>query len=141
LNSYNEPYEEDWKNLVDPKAETFYNEEEYKLYLPYYQEKGLELDKDRFIKSVKNLKPVVLQWLEENVADRKGFDCNKGWCIGSTRYRATDASYSMSVFFHRRSDAMKFIKTFSKWKKPVNYCQYFKDIRKTLNLETLKYDS
>lgn len=139
LNSYKDGYKDDWENLVDESAETFFDEEEYQLFLPYYEEQGLVLNKGRFNKKVKNLKKELLDWLDKNVEDRTGYDCNKGWCIGSTEYRGKDASYSMSVFFHRKSDAMKFIKTFSKWKKPINYCQYFTDVRKKLDLETLKY--
>ena len=82
-----------------------------------------------------SLKPEVIQWLVENIPD---FQKGKGWCIGSEKYMMTDSG-SASVFFQRRRDAMKFIKTWSKWKRPLFYCQYFTDIRKQLDLSTGKY--
>lgn len=140
LSSYEKGYAEDWGRLIDEKADTY-----------------LDRDNDVFIKALrklgasdeeidecctrysKNLKPYVLQWLHENVSDRKGEECNKGWAIGSIRYRSNEVS-SFTIFFHRKSDAMRFIKTFSVHRKPIYYCQYFTDIRKKLNLETMKYE-
>lgn len=92
-------------------------------------------------KRANDLKPHVVQWLEKNVKDRKDPDCVKGWCVGSAEYVAFDSSASFTVFFHRKSDAMDFIKTFSKYKKPINYCQYFSDVRKKLNIDTMKYEN
>lgn len=77
----------------------------------------------------------VLKWLDDNILDIKN---KKSWCVGSNDYNLSDSG-SLSVFFQRRKDAMLFIKTFSKWKKPINYCQYFTDVRKTLDIKTLKY--
>lgn len=140
LNSYEDGYVEDWNNLIDEDAEKFFNQEEYDFWCQSkYSEKYGISNKDDVMKSVNNLKPEVLQWLKENVKDRKGETNNKGWCIGSTEYRANDSGSSFTIFFHRRKDAMAFIKRFSKWKKPIQYCQYFTDVRKTLNLETGKY--
>lgn len=109
LNCYEEGYKEDWANLTEKVEGT-----------------------DR---PFTTLKPEVLQWLNDNVADTK---TGKGWCIGSEEYLKTDSS-SFQVFFQYRRDAMKFIKVWSKWKKPINYCQYFTDIRKRLDLTTGKY--
>ena len=141
LNSYEDGYKEDWKNLIDQKAEHFFDENEYEIFKKHADDNGRQLSKDRFIKPAKSLNRDALDWLASNVQDRTGYDCNKGWCIGSTRYRGTDSCCSLSVFFHRKRDAMNFIKTFSKWKKPINYCQYFSDVRKKLDLDTLKYKS
>lgn len=141
LSSYQEGYTEDWNNLIDEAAEEWFDQEEYEFWCQTEAAKKYGLpDKQSFFKKVNNLKPEVLQWLEENVEDRTGEKINKGWCIGSTEYRANDSKISFTVFFHRRKDAMAFIRRFSKWKKPIDYCQYFTDIRKTLNLETGKYD-
>ena len=123
FNSFEED-KQDWESIIDEKAES--------ITITFMSR---EMDAP-----VINLKPHVLKWLEENVEDRKNDpDCNKGWCIGSTKYRSRDCS-SLSIFFHRKRDAMKFIKTFSSFKKPIHYCQYFTDVRKKLNTETMKYE-
>lgn len=141
LNSYGEGYKEDWEALIDEEAEQFFNRREFEAFSEYIETyEGVEAKPEHFMKHVPNLHPEVLKWLEENVADRPDKDSPKGWCVGSTEYRATGSSVSFSIFFHRRKDAMDFIRKFSKWKKPIHYCQYFKDIRKTLNLETGKYE-
>jgi hypothetical protein len=87
------------------------------------------------------LRPHVVEWLETNVKDRKGDkDCNKGWCVGSGDYNSKGYVYDFTIFFHRKADAMAFIKEFSKYKKPTDYWDYFNCDRKVLNLETLKYE-
>lgn len=120
LKSYQENYKDDWDTLMV--------EQSFKDSSDLFPE--IEIDKTYSI-----LKSEVLLWLEENIPDFKG---NKGWCIGSQKYLYTDGG-SFSIFFQRRRDAMKFIKTWSKWKKPLFYCQYFTDIRKQLDLTTGKY--
>lgn len=133
--------EDDWNAIVDENAERIEDEMLVRMN-ERLKEKGL-VDKSKkydTTRPVKNFKPHVLKWLEDNVADRQDPDCEKGWCIGSTQYRSTDIG-SLTVFFHRKRDAMAFIKEFSKYKKPVCYCQYFTDVRKKLNLETLKYET
>lgn len=75
-------------------------------------------------KDVMTLKPEVIQWLEENVADRpKSHDeydeCPKGWCIGSESYRAGDSGHEISLWFHRKKDVNKFIKVWSKEGLPI----------------------
>lgn len=131
---------DDWIQIVDEEAETFLDERLKKICEEINEERGRETKEREYRRSAPKLKPHVLKWLEDNVADRKGEECNKGWCIGSAQYRATD-DLSMTVFFHRKRDAMAFIKAFSKYKKPVSYCQYFTDDRKKLNLETGKYEA
>ena len=131
---------DDWNEIVDEKAEAIDDPEKI-LYRDYLIEKGLLKEDDDYPikKNVANFKPHVLDWLYINVKDRKDPDCEKGWCIGSTNYRANDSSMSLTVFFHRKSDAMAFIREFSKYQKPINYCQYFSDVRKQLNLKTMRY--
>lgn len=81
------------------------------------------------------LKPEVFKWLTDNVLDdSKG---GKGFCVGSNKYNS-NVSDEFSIFFYRRGDALKFIKRWSSYKKPVTYFDYFKMIRKQLDLKTLK---
>lgn len=148
LNSYEDGYKEDWENLTH-KVEAFSQElfdEEIKN-AEYMINKYPEDHDDNYLNNVKNdkrtghrkihvFKPEVLKWLEENVPDIKG---KKAWCVGSNDYNIGSSATGISVFMQRRKDAMLFIKTFSKWKKPINYCQYFTDVRKVLDLKTLKY--
>ena len=88
------------------------------------------------------LKPEVLAWLQANVKDRplaqwqrELGDQPQGWCIGTDKYNSRD-SLNFSVFFERTGDAMKFIKRWSSHGKPVDYLNYFRDVRKKLNPTT-----
>lgn len=114
LSSYRDNFTDDWNNLVC-----------------YDEHKVLTLNDN------------VLQWLTDNVLDTdkpyNGNTTTKGWCIGSLEYRKNDSCSSFSIFFQRRKDAMAFIKRWSKWKKPLQYCQYFTDVRKKLDVNTGKY--
>lgn len=134
-------YEYDWNQVIDESAEEWFDEEAFNRMKSYFLEKGHDEDmlKGAFVKEVPNLRQDILSWLAENVADRKDPECEKGWCIGSNDYRSSEVT-SFSVFFHRRKDAMAFIRNFSQYKKPVHYCQYFSDVRKKLNIETMKYE-
>ena len=143
LRSYGDGYEADWKNLTH--SERVFSQEKYDSFVEHLKDKGADLEdekvKARLKKNigysfVQNFNPEVLEWLEENVPDVDG---EKGWCVGSPNYRAQGSSCSLQVFFQRTRPAMAFIKKFSKHKKPINYCQYFTDVRKTLDLETGKY--
>lgn len=127
FNSYQPEYECDWESCIDPNAEIVV--------------KSHLVSDAKYDKPVPNLKPEVLTWLRLNVADRKINDLytqRQGWAIGNTEYREMDG-LRFSIFSHRKSDAMAFIRYWSKWKKPTTYCQYFTDVRKKLNLETGKY--
>lgn len=77
---------------------------------------------------VMTLKPEVEQWLIDNVEDNKSASHKgeKGWCMGDDEYRAHDM-LSLTLFFYRRRDAMKFIKEWSSHRKPTTYLNYFKD--------------
>lgn len=130
VGSYKEddPDKEDFNKMVY-YDEVFLNKE------MTYEGKTIQIEYPIKIPTFENY---VFEWLDSNVKDRGDTDSPKGWCIGDDDYRYSDKS-SITVFFHRKTDAMNFIKTFSKYKKPVNYCQYFTDVRKTLDLTTLKY--
>lgn len=134
LSSYKEGYKQDWDNLIETKD--YLDEELYEINKKLIPEATDQIIIKCSTRKINTLKPKVLKWLEDNVQD---FEEDKGWCVGSDEYVATDSCSSYSVFFQRRKDAMKFIKTFSVWEKPIHYCQYFTDVRKTLNLLTLKY--
>lgn len=148
LKSYNDAYVDDWENLTE-QVEVFsqerFNEQvdfaellmtrSLHLYGEDYLEKVKNDDRTGCVK-IRTFKPYVLEWLDKNIPDING---QKAWCVGSSDYVVNDSCSSLSVFMQRRKDAMLFIKTFSKWKKPVYYCQYFTDVRKELDLETLKY--
>jgi len=143
LSSYQDGYKEDWDSLTH-KVEVFSQAkmDEHISMMDFIKEKYPEkaseiiIDPDMGLATVNKFKPEVLQWLEDNVADFQG---EKGWCVGSDDYDVTGSSSGLSVFMQRRKDAMLFIKTWSKYKKPINYCQYFTDVRKKLDLKTLKY--
>lgn len=137
LNSYEEHNKEDFENITT-KLEGFC-QDTYNVLGAKWLERGLSEDEVREMcsKSYSTLKPEVLDWLYENVPDKDG---EKMWCIGDEEYLMND-SCGINIFFQQTRHAMAFIKRWSKWKKPVRYTQYFTDIRKTLNLETLKYES
>jgi hypothetical protein len=83
----------------------------------------------------------VLEWLDQNIEDRPEVEgeSSKGWAVSSIERRVA-SHYTLSFFFHREEDAMRFVQRFSKWGKPVHYLNYFEDIRRSLNLETLEYE-
>ncbi len=145
--SYHDGPHIDWGNVTTTKEyfdEDFFNET-VKLFKKISKENSeisdleIPVKRDTYTKKIPILKPEVINWLNENVKDRKG-DSPKGWACGSDEYLSDDSSISLSVFFHRKSDAMNFIKTFSVFKKPVSFLNYFKDDRRKLNMETLKLD-
>lgn len=140
FNAYQDEYKNDWNNLIDPDADSYFDSEWFDAFIvKFHPEKADDEDiKLNFTKRVPNLKPHVLKWLEDNVKDRPDKDSPKGWCIGDSSYRHTNV-LQMTVFFHRRADALAFVKEFSKWKKPTTYYNYFKSEMTYLNLETLKY--
>ncbi len=139
LSSYEDHDKEDWNNLFT--KEKHFSQEVYeenkKIFVgkEYYTE---DFYRSMSTKDINVLKPEVYQWLLDNVPD--SVHNEKMWCIGSKDYIFRDSCSSFSFFFQRRKDAMKFIKTWSIHKKPVYYTQYFTDVRKKLNLETMKYE-
>lgn len=136
--TYHDTPEEDWTNLT--VKVNYFDEEEYKRLLTFSSTKGMSDEDIRrwATKKIHIFNPEVIQWLNENVKDRRGEpEYPQGWCIGSEDYHARE-SLSISIFFHRRSDAMAFIKEWSVYKKPTTYFDYFRGIYKELNLETGK---
>ena len=94
----------------------------------------IEEDKES---DILRLKPEVMEWLNTNIPDRKHKESPKGWAVGTDKYNS-NSGISFNIFFHRQKDAMAFIKRWSNYKKPVNYLNYFKDIRKKLDQNTGK---
>ena len=146
ISAYKDYDVDNWKNVIEPNADMVINESSYNI-LKNIKEKCPNYDEDAFLEAsrrpVLGLKPHVLQWLHTNVEDRPQQKTSegeslKGWCIGSPKYRGINES-AFTVFFYRKKDAMKFIKEFSEYKKPVIYCQKFSDVRKKLDLNTRKY--
>ena len=137
LNSYADHNKEDFESITT-KVKAL-DKDAYNDMAPRWRERGFQEDciREMFIRSYNTLKPEVIEWLNVNVPDDK--DGNKMWCIGSEEYLMNDRS-GINIFFQQRRHAMAFIKRWSKWKKPVMYTQYFTDVRKTLNLETLRYE-
>ena len=97
--------------------------------------KDIDKLKQTYYRSTYNLKPEVIQWLIDNVEDKKG--C-KGWCIGSEEYRLNDGG-SFPIFFQRKSDVYKFVKRWSKLGRLEVDFNYFTDKRKTWCNEQGKY--
>lgn len=137
---------DDWNNVMIKKS--YYDEdvaeEVFEMHRKFFEKERPMTDdeiadykKDVGTRFISVLKPEIMEWLEENVPDVNG---EKGWCVGSNKYVNGDCCTSYSVFFQQTRPAMKFIKEFSKWKKPIYYTQYFSDVRKILNRETLKYE-
>lgn len=143
--SYQDHELNDWESLIDDEVDEYFNQREYevrKKHDPSPDKSDEELI-EYCTHLAPNLKPHVLQWLHTNVEDRPQQKTSegeslKGWCIGSPKYRGINES-AFTVFFYRKKDAMKFIKEFSEYKKPVIYCQKFSDVRKKLDLNTRKY--
>lgn len=77
-------------------------------------------------RDVLRLRADVLRWLHDNVKPRKGWDQPQGWAIGNDEYNS-HSGISFSFFFHRQTDAMKFIRRWSVHKKPVSFLNYFRD--------------
>lgn len=139
LNCYEDHNMEDWNNVL--AQEKHFSQKQYEKAKEIFA--GEDYHTDYFhrgyaTRTVNVPKPEVVQWLNENVEpDSQG---EPMFAYGSKDYSSEDSSCSYSFFFQRRKDAMKFIKTWSIHKKPVYYTQYFTDVRKKLNLETMKYE-
>lgn len=104
---YYDPPMQDWVNLI----ETY------------------PIDTGKFDRYTNRLKPEVLAWLNENVADQR-------WAIGTDAYNSQD-SLCFNVFFQSYRDAQKFIKRWSEFGKPVNYFNYFRNIRRKLDTNSM----
>jgi len=117
----------DWEKLVDE--------------VPY--DNGKEIPFRKY--STFRLKPEVIQWLKDNVKDRKllkwqiedGGYPPQCWAVGSDEYNSTE-SIGFSIFFQNPTDARKFIKHWSIHKNPEDYLNYFHDRRWKLDPTTGK---
>jgi hypothetical protein len=131
--------QKDWKNLVYEAK--FFDQRGYDIRKKLDEEKGKvfdEVNEKRWnMKFTFRLKRKALNWLKENVKDSpdKENGGGKGWWIASDAYNFRGYG-DFNIWFYRRSDAMKFIKTFSIYKKPTTYFNYFDSIRKEYNFKT-----
>ena len=88
------------------------------------------------------LKEDVIDWLNENIKDRKGstketpINERKAWCTGNDEYN-TKQSYQIHVFFSRQKDALRFIEHFSIYKKPTFYFDYFHSERREMDIKDI----
>lgn len=81
------------------------------------------------------LRDEVITWLNENVkSSRRDERSNRpeGWCVGNDQYRMSGSLSELIIWFLRRNDALQFIKTWSVYKKPTTYLNYFDDDRREL---------
>lgn len=131
---------EDLKKITITKE--FINEIEIKKIKERNKNKKIQISDEDIISSctyeILILLPEVEKWLNDNIADRKGYSINKGWYVASFQYRINDEN-EIVIYFHRKNDAMNFIKKFSKYKNPTIYYDYFKSKLKILDLKTMKY--
>ena len=129
----------DWTNTIEKKD--FFSQEKYDLIKEIWEEKSKPIDEESIRRLSTDytyiIKPEMIKWLENNIKDRKGEDSDKGWTIGTDQYNS-NAHSGFDIFFHRQKDALAFIKEFSIYKKPTDFFNYFRDIRKKLDFNTMK---
>ena len=139
--------DEDWKTLLEFK-DNFWCQDVYDEHMARFasdaykskERKSTPEQNERFAKfdatkyGVPFLNQEVIDWLNENVMDAaKPYEQPaNGWCMGDDSYRASGSSMDFALFFHRRKDAMAFVKRWSVHKKCTTYFDYFKEIRKEL---------
>lgn len=124
---------QDWTDLIE--EHDFFNKRKYEQ-MTIKDRHSEELMQEFSTESTNRLKPEVLKWLNDNIKDRDD-ENKKGWCVGSDSYNA-NMGISFAIFFHRQTDAMKFIKTWSVHKNPLTWFNYFDNIRKKLDIKTNK---
>jgi hypothetical protein len=110
------------------KDKTFYDPPSADWTLLTERIKDWDFDEIGIPKDTIRLKPEVLQWLTEEVGGKK-------WAVGSDAYNSRD-TLNVSVFFQSSRDAMRFIKRWSVFGKPVSYLNYFTENRRELDLKT-----
>lgn len=93
----------------------------------------LKAEKDFYTESIYILKKEVVDWLNENIKDENEEKC---WCVGNDEYIINDYN-KITIFFKREFDALKFIRTWSIFKEPVFYFDYFSDDRRNMDLNKL----
>lgn len=121
---YHDEPEKDWINLTEEFD--YFDEERYKGNLGFVSLQGItdEVLRKMAMKKARQLKPEVLEWLN-TIKERKDEDYTQGWCCGNEDYLAF-SSMSISIFFHRKVDAISFIRRWSVHKKPTSFFDYFK---------------
>lgn len=107
-----------------------------------YLVKQSEVVLNCYMDEVYRLKPEVIQWLKDNIKDRKlkkweikSGDQPQAWAVGTDDYNFK-SDIDFRIFFERVTDAMKFVKRWSKIKQPKQYFNYFKNIRRELDSKT-----
>jgi hypothetical protein len=141
MTKYEDSDKEDWENLV--VYEKVVNEADKKMHEDFRRDHPEAFNPDIppfdsaefFTRDTPTFKPEVFKWLKENIKDQDG---EPGWAIGSDQYRVHNV-LSLDLFFKRRNDAKKFIRTFSRYKKRTSYYNHFDDTNLVLDLETGKY--
>ena len=134
---------DDWDNLIDIKRVVSIEELEIQTsVVKSMKEKYPDIQMNAEEMATRDcpvIKAEVRQWLNDNIKPQK--DGEVGWCVGNDQYNLLQ-SYRMAIFFQRRNDAKKFIKTFSKYKKATSYFDYMKDpiVNLVLDIETGKYN-
>lgn len=79
--------------------------------------------------STNRLKPEVMVWLKENVNGRR-------WAVGTDTYNSR-SPLEFNVFFQSYRDVQRFIKRWSEFGKPLEYVNYFRSIRKRLDMKSM----
>lgn len=136
----------DFQNCIEETS--FFSEKKYQEQLNIFSkhlkendklndEKIEEISKEVSMIQTYRLKPDIVKWLEDNVTDRKDPYCNKGWSVGTDKYNSINVT-SFDIFFHRKADAMKFIKTFSLYKKPTMIFDSFNDKKEKMQHSDIK---
>jgi hypothetical protein len=136
--SYYDAPHEDWTNVVDEDIE-FFDEKEYDRLkeTDLFKKYGAEELKELFcMKDTVRLKPEVIKWLNENIADQEGV---KGWCTYSDSKAALNTT-KLTIFFRRKNDALAFVRYWSSLKKVHYYFNYFRGKHLELNPTTKKYE-
>ena len=133
INKLEELDKAEWDNLIDTNGVV--SEESVRI-AEMMQEKYP--DYKPHASDCPTLKPEILAWLDENIKPQKNGE--PGWAMGDDQYRVIQ-TYELTLWFQRRNDAKKFIKTWSKFKKATSYFDYFKDpiVNLLLDTETGKY--
>jgi len=129
--------DEDWIKMIDIKQVV---SQEKRNTFEGMKEQFPDMDIERMaITDCPVLKNEVVDWLNENIKPQK--DGEPGWAIGNDEYRLIQ-NYRLTLWFQRRNDAKKFIRTWSKYKKSTSYFNYFDDpiTNLVLNLETGKHE-
>ena len=80
------------------------------------------------------LKDDIIEYLINNVKDREDEEINEGWAV----HNAPRDLLAYDIFFHRKEDALAFIKEFSEYKVPTLDTNYFEDTTRKYNPKTGK---